>query len=143
MQALVIGLASASAYSPAAVLPALRPVASAPRLAASPVAQASDVPAVDRAAAAAPYLLPALDGFVYGSFVYANVPPVGALRAARVAGAAETRDHRVGDHAAALEEHGRAAVDRPQPRRHRRDHELDILEGLAALAEVDAVARDL
>lgn len=84
MLAVVLG---ALAYSPTALrsqpqqlrsvaAPLLRPVA-APRCNA-PVAN-EDAPIVDRAAAAAPYLLPALDGFVYGSYVYANIPPVGAL----------------------------------------------------------------
>ena len=33
---------------------------------------------VERAAAAAAYLLPALDGFNYGAYIYATIPPLGS-----------------------------------------------------------------
>ena len=46
---------------------------------APPLASAGDPPLVDRGVAAAVYLLPALDGFVYGTYVYSNVPPIGAV----------------------------------------------------------------
>ena len=39
--------------------------------------QQGDAALVDRAAAATVYILPLLDGFRYGSFIYANVPAVG------------------------------------------------------------------
>ena len=45
---------------------------------APPLASADEMPLVDRGVAAAVYLLPVLDGFVYGSYVYQNVPPIGA-----------------------------------------------------------------
>lgn len=37
----------------------------------------SEPSAADRAAAAAVYLFPALDGFQYGAYVYSSVPPLG------------------------------------------------------------------
>ena len=77
---LVIGFAAlAAAYSPASLplRPQLPPLAA--RRCMPPRCAADDPPLVDRVAAAAPYILPALDGFVYGGFVYANVPPVGAV----------------------------------------------------------------
>ena len=68
-------MASASAFSPTVNAQRLRP---APRCA--PILAAEEpAPIVDRAVAALVYGLPALDGFVYGSYVYANVPPIGAL----------------------------------------------------------------
>ena len=43
-----------------------------------PLLKEEDAALADRAVAAAVYLLPAIDGFAYG-YVYANIPPVGAI----------------------------------------------------------------
>ena len=73
--ALQLSLASgASAYT---AVPAARPLLK-PRCAA-PLLQEGDAPVAERVASAAAYLLPVLDGFPYGAFVYANIPPIGAL----------------------------------------------------------------
>ena len=73
---LLVSLATgASAYT---AVPCARPLLK-PRRAAAPLLQESETPAVDRVFAGAAYLLPMLDGFPYGAFVYANIPPIGAI----------------------------------------------------------------
>ena len=60
----------------------MRPKHHAAKRAAACVAMAREPAgpdAVERVAASVVYLLPCVDGFPYGSYIYANVPPVGAL----------------------------------------------------------------
>mgnify|MGYP001196340994 CR=1 FL=1 len=79
--------ASAASFAPATLSP-VRPMRAGtsakfavPTIArcSPPLLKEEDAALVDRAVAAAVYLLPAIDGFAYGSYVYANIPPVGAI----------------------------------------------------------------
>jgi len=49
------------------------------RVRASPKMQKGDADVVERAAAATVYLLPLLDGFPFGAFIYSSVPAVGSV----------------------------------------------------------------
>ena len=57
--------------------PYLRTAPIRPRIVTPAMLQGGDAPLADRAAAALVYILPLLDGFPYGSFIYANIPAVG------------------------------------------------------------------
>ena len=74
--ALPLGIATA----PASCMIASTISQSRPPLAARgrPILMAAEPDAAERAAAAAPYLLPCLDGFFYGAYVYATIPLLGS-----------------------------------------------------------------
>lgn len=44
-----------------------------------PIMSAADPDPAERAAAAAAYILPILDGFPYGIYIYKSIPPIGAV----------------------------------------------------------------
>eukprot|EP00965_Chrysotila_dentata_P194578 6176444-Pleurochrysis_carterae.AAC.4 len=45
----------------------------------APMMRTDEAPALERVLATLPYVLPAIDGFAYGLYVYQNVPPIGAI----------------------------------------------------------------
>ena len=69
----VASLSVGGARSVATTIPSVRPRCVAPVL----QQKGADADLVERAFAAVVYILPVLDGFVYGNYIYQTVPPVG------------------------------------------------------------------